>query len=42
MNTNFGIFPELNFKHKKNQRKELYVKRALEKLEEFITGGSID
>ena len=42
MNTNFGIFPELNVKHKKSQRKELYVKRALEKLEEFITGGSID
>jgi methylenetetrahydrofolate--tRNA-(uracil-5-)-methyltransferase len=42
MNTNFGIFPALNEKHKKNQRKELYVKRALDKLEEFITGGNID
>jgi len=42
MNTNFGIFPELKEKHKKNQRKELYVKRALDKLDEFITGGYID
>jgi methylenetetrahydrofolate--tRNA-(uracil-5-)-methyltransferase len=36
MNVNFGIFPELKEKHKKNQRKELYVKRALEKINEFI------
>ncbi len=42
MNTNFGIFPELKEKHKKNQRKELYVKRSLDKLDEFITGGNID
>jgi methylenetetrahydrofolate--tRNA-(uracil-5-)-methyltransferase len=42
MNTNFGIFPELKEKHKKNQRKELYVKRSLDRLDEFITGGNID
>jgi methylenetetrahydrofolate--tRNA-(uracil-5-)-methyltransferase len=36
MNVNFGIFPELKEKHKKNQRKELYVKRALEKINDFI------
>lgn len=42
MNTNFGIFPELNFKHKKHERKELYVKRSLDRLEEFIIGGNIE
>ncbi len=42
MNTNFGIFPDLEFSHRKNERKELYVKRALEKINEFIIGGNID
>ena len=42
MNTNFGIFPELSFKHKKHERKELYVQRSLERLEEFIIGGNIE
>lgn len=42
MNTNFGIFPDLGFKHRKNMRKELYVKRALDKLADFIEDGNID
>ncbi len=42
MNTNFGIFPELGFTHHKTQRKELYVKRALEEIDKFIAGGKID
>ena len=42
MNTNFGIFPELGFKHHKTQRKDLYVKRALEAIDKFIAGGKID
>ena len=42
MNTNFGIFPELDFKHKKHERKDLYVQRSLDKLEEFIIGGNIE
>ncbi len=42
MNTNFGIFPDLEFKHGKKQRKELYAKRSLEALEEMIEGGVLD
>jgi len=42
MNTNFGIFPSLEFKHSKKQRKELYANRALTKIDEFISGGNID
>jgi methylenetetrahydrofolate--tRNA-(uracil-5-)-methyltransferase len=42
MNTNFGIFPEIKEKHNKSQRKELYVNRALMKLNDFIEGGNID
>jgi methylenetetrahydrofolate--tRNA-(uracil-5-)-methyltransferase len=42
MNTNFGIFPDIEYKHSKKQRKELYANRSLEKLTEFITGGNID
>jgi len=30
MNANFGILPELEFSHKKKERKALYAKRALE------------
>ncbi|MDL2292048.1 methylenetetrahydrofolate--tRNA-(uracil(54)-C(5))-methyltransferase (FADH(2)-oxidizing) TrmFO [Acholeplasma sp. OttesenSCG-928-E16] len=35
MNANFGLIPELSFKHKKKERKELYSKRALKKLNEY-------
>lgn len=35
INANFGIIPELTIKHKKKERKELYVKRALEDLTKF-------
>jgi methylenetetrahydrofolate--tRNA-(uracil-5-)-methyltransferase len=42
MNTNFGIFPDLNIKHNKGQRKELYSKRSLERIEKFIKGGYIE
>jgi len=35
MNVNFGLFPMLDFKHKKNERKQLYAERALKKLEEW-------
>lgn len=42
MNTNFGIFPDLEIKHRKNERKELYVKRALTKINDFILGGNIE
>lgn len=33
MKANFGILPELDFKHKKKERKALYASRALESLE---------
>jgi methylenetetrahydrofolate--tRNA-(uracil-5-)-methyltransferase len=36
MNINFGLFPELNFKCKKQDRKSLYSKRALEKLQQWL------
>lgn len=42
MNTNFGIFPELDTKHKKKERKELYAKRALSQIEEMIGSGVLD
>ena len=42
MNTNFGIFPDLNVKHNKGQRKELYSNRSLERLDDFIKGGYIE
>jgi methylenetetrahydrofolate--tRNA-(uracil-5-)-methyltransferase len=42
MNTNFGIFPDLNIKHSKKMRKELYAKRSLESLNDFIEGGYIE
>ncbi len=38
MNANFGILPELGFKHKKKERKELYAKRALADIREFYDG----
>lgn len=42
MNTNFGIFKDLDHKHHKKQRKELYAKRALESIGDFIKGGKIE
>lgn len=36
MNANFGLLDSLDFKHKKKERKELYVKRAVDALNEFI------
>src|SRR5690554_992263 len=35
MNANFGLLPSLDLKHKKNERKQLYAKRALEDLNNF-------
>lgn len=42
MNTNFGLFPELGFKHKKKERKMLYANRALEAIDKFIKDEKID
>ncbi|HKL95544.1 MAG TPA: methylenetetrahydrofolate--tRNA-(uracil(54)-C(5))-methyltransferase (FADH(2)-oxidizing) TrmFO [Haploplasma sp.] len=36
MNANFGIMTELEFKHRKKERKELYVKRSLEALNAYM------
>lgn len=36
MNANFGIMPDLGIPHKKKERKMLYAKRALEKMEREI------
>ncbi|MCR5307875.1 MAG: methylenetetrahydrofolate--tRNA-(uracil(54)-C(5))-methyltransferase (FADH(2)-oxidizing) TrmFO [bacterium] len=36
MNANYGIVPELNFKHHKKERKMLYGNRGIEKMKEFI------
>ncbi|MGM9969451.1 MAG: methylenetetrahydrofolate--tRNA-(uracil(54)-C(5))-methyltransferase (FADH(2)-oxidizing) TrmFO [Anaeroplasma sp.] len=36
MNANFGIVPELDFPHKKKERKLLYAKRALEAMEKEL------
>ena len=41
MNANYGIVPELNFKHSKKERKLLYGKRGIEKMEEFIKLNSL-
>lgn len=35
MNANFGIIKELELKHRKKERKELYVKRSLESLNNY-------
>ena len=35
MNANFGLLPELGFKHKKKERKDLYASRALDLVKEF-------
>lgn len=37
MNANFGILDDLDFKHKKKERKGLYAKRALEDIEKVVT-----
>ncbi len=42
MNTNFGIFPELGFKHSKKQRKALYAERSLKAIAKMIEGGVLD
>ncbi|QWC00126.1 methylenetetrahydrofolate--tRNA-(uracil(54)-C(5))-methyltransferase (FADH(2)-oxidizing) TrmFO [Mycoplasmatota bacterium] len=42
MNTNFGLFPDLDFKHKKKERKTLYAHRALEAIEGLIKDGEIN
>ena len=36
MNANFGIIPELDFKHKKKMRKELYASRAIDALKKYL------
>ena len=42
MNTNFGLFPDLDFKHKKKERKMLYAQRALNAIDQWIEDGYID
>jgi methylenetetrahydrofolate--tRNA-(uracil-5-)-methyltransferase len=42
MNTNFGLFPDLDFKHKKKERKILYAERALKAIDDLIKDGQID
>ena len=42
MNTNFGIFPDLEIKHHNKQRKELYALRSLKAVEEMIEGGVLE
>lgn len=42
MNTNFGIFPALGFKHHKKERKSLYASRSLEAVKELIGDGVLE
>ncbi len=42
MNTNFGIFPALGFKHKKKERKQLYANRSIEAVKEMIGSGVLE
>lgn len=35
MNANLGLFPQLDYKHAKKMRKELYVKRSMEALSSY-------
>lgn len=42
MNTNFGIFPPLEEKHKKKERKLLYAKRSLEAIQTMIGSGVLE
>ena len=41
MNANYGIVPELGFKHGKKERKMLYGKRGLETMEKFIKDNNL-
>jgi folate-dependent tRNA-U54 methylase TrmFO/GidA len=36
MNANFGIMADLDFPHKKKERKSLYAKRALDDMKKEI------
>jgi methylenetetrahydrofolate--tRNA-(uracil-5-)-methyltransferase len=36
MNANLGLFPSLEMKHKKSERKALYAKRSLDALEQYL------
>lgn len=38
MNINYGLFPPLDFRHKKKDRKSLYSERALDKLSLWLKG----
>jgi len=38
MNANLGLFPQLDYKHAKKMRKELYVKRSMEALSSYKEG----
>ncbi len=42
MNTNFGIFPDLEEKHHKKMRKELYAKRSLAAIDQMIGSGVLE
>ena len=42
MNTNFGIFPSLEEKHKKKDRKQLYAKRSLDAVKDMIGSGVLE
>jgi len=42
MNTNFGLFPDLTFKHKKKERKMLYANRAIEAINQWIKDDDFD
>ncbi|MBI9008833.1 MAG: methylenetetrahydrofolate--tRNA-(uracil(54)-C(5))-methyltransferase (FADH(2)-oxidizing) TrmFO [Tenericutes bacterium] len=42
MNTNFGIFPSLEDKHKKSDRKQLYANRSLEAVKDMIGSGVLE
>lgn len=42
MNTNFGIFPALGYKHKKKERKQLYANRSIEAVKEMLGSGVLE
>lgn len=42
MNTNFGIFPALDFKHSKKERKALYGERSIKAVQEMIGSGVLE
>ncbi len=41
MNANYGLLPELGYKHGKKERKELYGKRALETMNKFMDDNNL-